>query len=95
MIDLTPNIATAPDHLRPRPTNAQPHPTGVGQGFARHPVIAHLVWPDREELRAAIATGWTDQIVHVRWSDGAAWLPLDDVRRVIQLPVKGSAEYDG
>lgn len=91
MIDLTPNISGTPNG-HPSPRNGRPMPTGSTNGFARIPVIAHLVWDDREELVPAIATGWTDQLVHVVWDGYADWLPVDDVRRVIELPAPGCAD---
>lgn len=59
------------------------------QDRAQIPVIAHLVWPDREEWRATTARRWTDELVWVTWPPtatergGGAWLNLEDVTRVV------------
>lgn len=74
----------------PSPENAVDHPTGFQrQDQGAIPLIAHLIWTDREEWRAVTARNWTKELVMVTWpptseaDGGTCWLCVEDVTRVM------------
>ncbi len=76
--------------LSPGPDNAVAWPGGhQREDRGAIPLIAHLVWPDRQEWRAVTARNWTRELVLVTWPPtatergGACWLRVEDVTRVV------------
>lgn len=85
-------MAAAGQHIAETtiPRNRQPTPTDSLRARTPIPVIARIVWKDREEWWPAQATEWNDSIVHVTWRDARTqqdeWIPASDVRRSIVTP---------
>lgn len=78
------------DFSVPKPLNAVEQPADAPiVDRATIPLIARLVYADREEWCAVTARRWTDELVSVTWPPergkpgGWCWLGLEDVRRVI------------
>lgn len=87
--------------LPPGPDNAVSHPMGYDQqDQGAIPLIAHLVWPDRQEWRAVTARNWTRELVLVTWpptsteGGGACWLKVEDVTRVVVTAADGGLKGD-